>query len=88
MPPRCMPRAAPPAGLVEDARDQVAALVGAEAKDVTFTAGATEANMLALTPALETANEKAPRDRLYVSGGGTSIRALWRAVCARSGDGT
>ncbi len=52
---------------VEEARDQVAALVGAEAKDVTFTAGATEANMLALTPALETANEKAPRDRLFVS---------------------
>lgn len=53
--------------LVEDARAQVAALVGAEAKDVTFTSGATEANMLALTPALETAGEKSPRDRLFVS---------------------
>jgi cysteine desulfurase len=53
--------------LVEDARAQVAALVGAEAKDVTFTSGATEANMLALTPALQTAGEKAPRDRLFVS---------------------
>ena len=36
---------------IELARDQVAALVGAEAKNVTFTSGATEANMLALTPA-------------------------------------
>lgn len=53
--------------LVEDARAHVAALVGAEAKDVTFTSGATEANMLALTPALETVGGKAPRDRLFVS---------------------
>jgi len=53
--------------LVEDARAEVAALVGAEAKDVTFTSGATEANMLALTPALETAGEKTSRDRLFVS---------------------
>lgn len=53
--------------LVEEARVQVAALVGAEAKDVTFTSGATEANMLALTPALETAGQRAPRDRLFVS---------------------
>ncbi len=52
---------------VEEARAQVAALVGAEAKDVTFTSGATEANMLALTPALEIAGEKSPRDRLFVS---------------------
>ena len=34
--------------LIEDARAQVAALVGAEPKNVTFTSGATEANMLAL----------------------------------------
>ena len=53
--------------LVEEARVQVAALVGAEPKDVTFTSGATEANMLALTPALESADEKSPRDRLFVS---------------------
>src|SRR3954471_7686467 len=38
--------------LVEDARDKVAALVGATARDVVFTSGGTEANMLALTPAL------------------------------------
>jgi len=53
--------------LVEDARAQVAALVGAEPKDVTFTSGATEANTLALTPAIETAGEKRRRDRLFVS---------------------
>ncbi len=53
--------------LVENARAQVAQLVGAEAKNVTFTSGATEANMLALTPALATAAEKRPRDRLFVS---------------------
>jgi cysteine desulfurase len=53
--------------LVEDARAQVAALVGAEPKNVTFTSGATEANMLALTPALEIGGRKEPRDRLFVS---------------------
>jgi cysteine desulfurase len=36
--------------LIEDARAQVAALVGAEPRNVTFTSGATEANMLALSP--------------------------------------
>jgi cysteine desulfurase len=36
--------------LVEDARQQVAALVGAQARDVIFTSGGTEANMLALAP--------------------------------------
>src|ERR1700676_4479041 len=53
--------------LVEEAREQVAALVGAEAKNVTFTSGATEANMLALTPALGIGGRKEPRDRLFVS---------------------
>ena len=45
--------------LVERAREQVAALVGVAAADVVFTSGGTEANMLALTPALG--------DRLLVS---------------------
>jgi cysteine desulfurase len=36
--------------LVEEARRQVAALVGAEAENVVFTSGGTEANVLALTP--------------------------------------
>ncbi|MCF8476257.1 MAG: cysteine desulfurase [Pseudolabrys sp.] len=53
--------------LIEQARVQVAALVGGETKNVTFTASATEANMLALTPAIEIGGRKEPRDRLFVS---------------------
>jgi cysteine desulfurase len=53
--------------LIEQAREQVAALAGISAQGVTFTSGATEANMLALTPALEIGGRKAPRDRLFVS---------------------
>ena len=53
--------------LIEEAREQVARLMGADTKNVTFTSGATEANMLALTPALEIAGRKEPRDRLFVS---------------------
>jgi cysteine desulfurase len=53
--------------LIEKARAQVAALVGAEPSNVTFTSGGTEANALALTPALETPIDRAPRDRLFVS---------------------
>jgi cysteine desulfurase len=54
--------------LVEKARLQVTELVGADPKGVTFTAGATEANMLALTPYLEGVGRKEPRERLIVSG--------------------
>src|SRR6185437_10979448 len=53
--------------IVEEAREKIAGLVGAEAKNVTFTSGATEANMLALTPALEVAGVKHWRERLFVS---------------------
>jgi cysteine desulfurase len=53
--------------LLEAARDQVAALVGAQPGNVVFTASGTEANMLALTPAIETADEKRPRSRLFLS---------------------
>ena len=53
--------------LVEEAREKVAHLVGADKKNVVFTSGATEANMLALTPALEFAGRKESRDRLFVS---------------------
>ena len=38
--------------LIERARDKVAALVGVTARDVVFTSGGTEANMLGLTPVL------------------------------------
>ena len=53
--------------LIEQAREEVAALVGAQPADVIFTSSGTEANMLALTPAIETAGEKRPRDRLFMS---------------------
>jgi len=53
--------------LVEEARARVADLVGAEARNVTFTSGATEANMMALTAALEIGGRKALRDHLFVS---------------------
>jgi cysteine desulfurase len=51
--------------LVEEARERVAELVGAEPSNVVFTSGGTEANMLALTPAHPSGAK--PRDRLLVS---------------------
>lgn len=53
--------------LVEKARAQVAALVGADAKSVIFTSGATEANMLALTPDLVVLGKPFTCGRLLVS---------------------
>src|SRR5450432_33448 len=53
--------------LIEQARERVAALVGAEPRHVMFTSGGTEANMMALTPALETSQDKNRFDRLIVS---------------------
>ena len=50
--------------LVEAARAEVAALVGAEPAQVTFTSGATEANILALNPFFEGVPA---RDRFFVS---------------------
>jgi cysteine desulfurase len=52
---------------VEQAREHVAALVGARPGNVFFTSSGTEANMLALTPAIETPTEKQPRSRLLLS---------------------
>ena len=53
--------------VIEAARQNVATLVGGEAKNVTFTSGATEANMLALTPSLETGGRKTLRNKLFLS---------------------
>jgi cysteine desulfurase len=53
--------------LIEQARADVAALAGAEAKSVIFTAGGTEANALALTPQIEVGPDKTPRGALLVS---------------------
>ena len=52
--------------LVEDARQQVAAALGAEARNVVFTSGGTEANVLALQPGLKNAGGE-PMRRLVVS---------------------
>jgi cysteine desulfurase len=53
--------------LVEQAREDVAALVAARPGDVVFTSSGTEANMLALTPAIQTADERRPREKLLIS---------------------
>jgi cysteine desulfurase len=53
--------------VVETAREQVAALVGAHSRNVIFTSGGTEANALALTPAIERAGHKEPFGRFLVS---------------------
>ncbi|MHB8271545.1 cysteine desulfurase family protein [Bradyrhizobium sp.] len=52
--------------LVEDARAVIAGAVGADARNVVFTSGGTEANSLALTPALRR-NSGLPINRLVVS---------------------
>jgi cysteine desulfurase len=51
--------------LVEDARSAVSAATGADARNIVFTSGGTEANMLALTPGLR--RNGAPVQRLIVS---------------------
>jgi cysteine desulfurase len=53
--------------LVDDARGAVGALVGAQARNVIFTSGGTEANALALTPSIQVGKEKWRFDRLLVS---------------------
>jgi cysteine desulfurase len=52
---------------VEEAREKVAALVGAEPRNVVFTGGGTEANMLALSPRIAAAADQGPCDGLLVS---------------------
>lgn len=54
--------------LMEDAREQVAALAGAKVADVVFTSGGTEANWLALNGAITAGIERGARfTRLFVS---------------------
>ena len=53
--------------VVEQAREEVAALVSADLRNLIFTSGGTEANVLALTPFIEAGTEKRPFDRLLVS---------------------
>ena len=52
--------------LIESARGEVGAAVGAAAENVIFTSGATEAVALALTPRILNGNGPAPAGRLYV----------------------
>jgi len=54
--------------LVEEARSQVAALVGASPRAVTFTSGATESIALALAPEIEIAGRALHSDALIISG--------------------
>src|SRR5713101_2890151 len=53
--------------LIEEARGKVVALVGTEPRNVVFTSGGTEANMLALSPATGAGRDSAPCGRLLVS---------------------
>jgi cysteine desulfurase len=53
--------------VIEEARDAVAALIGADARNVVFTSGGTEANALALSPAVQAGGDKRPFDRLLAS---------------------
>lgn len=53
--------------LIEDARDAVAALAGAAARDVVFTSGATEALNLALAPGIRAGADGRPAARLFLS---------------------
>ena len=53
--------------VVETAREAVAELVGGVPAHVVFTSGATEANLLALTPQIEDGGDRVPRDRLLIS---------------------
>lgn len=53
--------------IIERARGQVAALSGVDPADVIFTSGATEANVLALSPGWSAKPGQAPFDRLLVS---------------------
>jgi cysteine desulfurase len=53
--------------LVEEAREKVAALLGAEPRNVIFTSGGTEANALALTPSLAPGPDKPGCRRLLMS---------------------
>ncbi len=84
---RCMPKAAPRAGWSRHAREQVAALVGARPGDVFFTSSGTEANMLALTPAIESAGDKRPRATASGLGDRACLGARRRPVCPRGDRG-
>ena len=51
---------------IEPARRALAAAVGAKAKNIVFTSGATEANVTALTPYISISGELRPATRLFI----------------------
>lgn len=53
--------------VIERAREEVAALVGADPKGVTFTSGGTEANNTVLSPIIQFGSEKREFTKLFVS---------------------
>src|SRR4030081_1441694 len=53
--------------LIEEARESVAVLVGAQPRNVVFTSGGTEANVMALSPFMGTWQAPEPRDCLVIS---------------------
>jgi cysteine desulfurase len=55
--------------IIEAARAEVAAFAGVTPKNIVFTSGGTEALNLALTPSIETPDEKRPFDLLLASAG-------------------
>ena len=55
--------------MIEAARAEVAAFAGVAPKNIVFTSGGTEALNLALTPSIETPDEKRPFDLLVASAG-------------------
>jgi cysteine desulfurase len=80
--------------LVEAAREQVAALIGAQPRNVVFTSGGTEANMLALTPGLRAPGSDRGCEHLLVSaiehpsvlsGGRFSLRNVETLPVTRAG---
>ena len=72
-------------GILEDARAQVAGLIGARPAEVVFTSGATEANNLALRGVLPAAGPGrglvVERDRACLGAGDRARR--WRATASR-----
>jgi cysteine desulfurase len=52
---------------IEEARESVAALVGAQSRNVVFTSGGTEANAMALSPFMGIGQASEPRDCLVIS---------------------
>jgi cysteine desulfurase len=54
-------------GVVDAAREAVAALLGTRPRDVVFTGGGTEAAATLLTPFVERGGDRRPLDRLLVS---------------------